>query len=235
MDSIIYQLTDDCELLIIDGGSTDSTNRIIASYGNKISYTVSEVDKGIYDAWNKGVKVANGKWIAFVGADDVLLPNALDSYLNVINNTDCIDSYDYICAHNEYVGNDGRLLKLLGEEPTWNVLRKGMVAAHVASLHNKKNLFDTVGEYNLSFKICADYELLLRKKNRIKYIFIDAHIAQMKVGGMSFSLRAIKECYLIRKSHETVSELANVFLFVRDCFAYEFFKIRKSLQGGNII
>lgn len=227
LNSIVPQLTDDIEIIIIDGGSSDATNEIIQSFGDRIAYTVSEKDKGIYDAWNKGVRVARGKWIAFIGADDVLLPGAISSYVNIIKTTNNIDDYDYICAHNEYINSSGTLLKLLGEAPSWNVMRRGMAAAHVASLHSKHNLFETIGDYDLSFKICADYDLLLRKRDRLKYIFIDNHIAQMKVGGMSFSKKAIKECFYIRKKNHSVSSWLNWVLYMRDLLAFQLFKFRK--------
>ena len=139
LDSIVPQLCSGTELIIVDGGSKDNTNDIIKSYGDKVSVHISEPDKGIYDAWNKGVALSHGEWVMFIGADDILLPNAVETYLNVIKNTANIDSYDYICAHNEYVDFEGKLLKIMGNEPRWSNMRRGMAAAHVASLHNKKN------------------------------------------------------------------------------------------------
>jgi len=234
LDSIIPQLDDECELIIIDGCSKDNTNNIIASYGDKIAYTVSEKDNGVYDAWNKGIIKAQGKWIMFVGADDMLLPNAIKTYLSNISSKPDIQEYDYICAQNEFVDHNGKLLKLMGEKPAWNVMRRTMAAAHVASLHNKKNLFDTIGTYNLRFNICADYELLLRKKEKLKSLFIDAHIARMKIGGMSFTSKAIVETYKIRRLHHSIPNVANECLFIRDWLAFKFFVFRKSLLGGKM-
>lgn len=234
LDSIVGQLTNESELIIVDGASKDDTNAIISSYGNKVAVHVSEPDKGIYDAWNKGIKLSHGKWIMFVGADDILLPGALKSYLDLIHKTKGIDTYDYICAHNEYVDMDNNLLKIIGEEPMWNRMRKSMVAAHVASLHNKQNLFETVGGYNLNFKICADYELLLRKKQNLKYLFIPAHIAQMKVGGMSFSTKAVVEAYKIKKLHRSLPLGINELVFLFNWTAYKLFILRKSLMGMKV-
>jgi glycosyltransferase involved in cell wall biosynthesis len=117
LDSIVTQLNDKIELILVDGGSKDTTNEIIESYGTFIDVHISEPDKGIYDAWNKGVKLSSGNWVMFIGADDLLLPNALATYLEAIENTSDITSYDYICAHNEYVDMKGRLLKILGNNP----------------------------------------------------------------------------------------------------------------------
>lgn len=231
LDSIVSQLTDECELIVIDGGSKDSTNIIIESYGSKIAAHISESDKGVYDAWNKGVKLAKGQWVAFVGADDVLLPGALSHYLKVICETPNIEDYDYICAYNEYVDEKGDILNIIGGAPGWNTYRKRMNAAHVASLHNKKNLFGVIGDYDLSFKICADYELLLRKKNRLKYIFIPEHIARMQIGGMSFSTQAVKEAYRIRQKHHSVNVLENGTLFVRDWLGFKVYCVKQLLTG----
>ena len=232
LDSIVPQLADETELIIVDGKSKDETNDIIDSYGSNVTVHILEPDKGIYDAWNKGVRAAHGEWVMFIGADDVLLPNALNEYLKVIHLTADISSYDYICAHNEYVDMRGKLLKLLGDKPQWSKMRRGMAAAHVASLHNKKNLFETIGGYNLDFKICADYELLLRKKDNLRYLFLPAHIARMKVGGMSFSTKAIVEVYKIRHLHHTLPFIVNELYFLRDWVAYKFFIFRKSIRGG---
>ena len=80
LDSIVPQLNKDVELILVDGGSKDETNEIIDSYGDKVSVHISEPDKGVYDAWNKGVKSASGDWITFIGADDVMLQDTTSKY-----------------------------------------------------------------------------------------------------------------------------------------------------------
>lgn len=225
LESIVPQLNEECELIVIDGASKDETNSIIHSYSNKIAYTLSETDRGVYDAWNKGINKARGEWIMFIGADDSLLPNALNNYMSILNSMPDIDKYDYICAHNELVDSNDKILKVLGQNPIWYKMRRGMVAAHVASLHNKKNLFETIGKYNLNYHICADYELLLRKKSNLKSLFLNFHIAKMMVGGMSMSTKAIKETFFIRKEHHTVPFFINLLLLCRDILAFNIFKI----------
>lgn len=226
LNSIIPQLNSNCELIIIDGASKDDTVNIIERNSEFIKFTISEPDKGIYDAWNKGIKASNNEWIMFIGADDELLPGAINKYLTLLKSND-LSSYDYISAQNEYVHEDEKLIKLLGNGADWKLMKKGNSAAHVASLHSKKNLFEKVGYYNLDFKICADYEILLRKKDSLKSYFLKERIAKMKVGGMSFSVKAIKESYEIRKLHKTITPLFNNVLFFRDYFAYKLFKLRK--------
>lgn len=229
LNSIISQKTDNVELIIIDGKSSDNTLSIIKEYEQFINYWISEPDKGIYDAWNKGVKAATGTWIMFLGADDVLLPNALQAYLELISNNNNLNKYDYISAQNQYIDKNGTILKILGNGASWNQMKKNMSAAHVGSLHSKKNLFNQVGGYNLDYRICGDYELLLRKKENLKNYFLPAQIAQMQAGGVSFTLQAIVETFKIRKEHCTVNSCYNSILFIKDILCYKFFKLRKNL------
>ncbi len=227
LNSIIPQKTSEIELIIIDGCSQDKTRKIIKEYEAYIDYWISEPDKGVYDAWNKGIKAATGDWIMFLGADDILLPNAFETYLSLLKSKDFSD-YDYISSKNEYVDNQGRVLKILGEPASWNLMKKYMSAAHVASLHNKVNLFGRAGLYDLRFNICGDYELLLRKKDILKYFFIDSSlIARMKVGGMSFSIQAIIEAYKIRRLHKTINPLFNIIRLIKESIAYKIFKTKK--------
>lgn len=195
LDSIVPQMNPDTELIVVDGGSTDGTQAIVLSYGDRIGHFISEKDRGIYDAWNKGVRLSSADWVMFVGADDRLLPKAVERYLSLAEKfQDC----DYICARNNYLDDSGRVVSVLGSAPEWERFRKAMVAVHVGSLH-KRSLFNEVGEYDLSFRICADYELLLRKREKLKWHFQDEIMAEMKIGGVSFSMAAIREAYRIRK------------------------------------
>jgi len=226
--SIILQKEKNIEFIIIDGNSNDKTLDIIRKHEQYIDYWLSEPDEGIYDAWNKGIKVANGEWVMFLGADDILLPGAISYYCNLLRTKD-FSNFDYISAHNKYVDNKNKLLKILGNGAEWNLMRKNMTAAHVGSLHNKRNLFNEVGLYSLNYKICGDYELLLRKRDKLKSYFVNTNMAQMKVGGVSFTIKAINETFKIRKDHQTVSILLNCMLYIKDSLAYKFFKLRKSI------
>lgn len=230
LNSIVPQLSDECELILVDGGSNDNTNEIIDSYGDKIAVHISEPDKGIYDAWNKGVKHAKGKWVGFIGADDILLPDAVKTWTDTIKSTPDIDTYDYICAHNEYADKDGNVIQVIGGSAVWNKMRKGMVAAHVGSLHNKHNLFETIGGYDLQFHICADYDLLLRKRDKLKSLFVDHRIARMQTGGMSFSVAAIKEAYKIRKKNKSLNHIINLSIFAKNWLAYKTYGIRHKVK-----
>ena len=214
LDSIIEQKTDDIEVLIIDGGSTDSTMNIVKSYGNSIDYFLSEKDQGIYDAWNRGIKKSRGEWLLFVGADDQILPNVLHDYVEFASNVN--KNTDIITAKSRFVDLNGKLIKEIGRPYLWEEYRHNMNIAHGATLHNRK-LFEEIGLYNINYKICADYELLMRKGVSIKGDFFDKVIMNFVVGGASFSYRCQCETYMIRNKYKSVSLLKNVFLFVKRC------------------
>ena len=83
LNSIYKQKYKNYELIIIDGGSTDGTLKIIKKNSSKIDCWVSDKDNGIYDAFNKGLKLATGDYVGFVNSDDILLPNALSILKNI--------------------------------------------------------------------------------------------------------------------------------------------------------
>ena len=86
LKSIKNQKNKDYEVIIIDGESIDTTIEIIKRYKDLINFCLIEKDSGIYDAFNKGLKYANGKYIVFVNSDDVLTPEALELLSNMIKN-----------------------------------------------------------------------------------------------------------------------------------------------------
>tara|TARA_B100001059_G_C17835385_1_gene587711 strand:- start:5049 stop:5816 length:768 start_codon:yes stop_codon:yes gene_type:complete len=234
LDSLLVQKTSECELVIIDGGSSDSTVEIIKSFGDEVDVFISEPDDGIYDAWNKGIKASQGNWIMFIGADDQLFPNALSNYLNLLSSSKVDAKVDYICGKNMLLDDNGNVLKIFGESPNWNRLKKNMVAAHVGSLHNRRSLFSNVDPFNTKFKICADYELLLSKGKNLSFYFYPVQIAKMTAGGMSFSLKAIYETFIIRRDLKSLPAITNVFITLLNIIAFYAFLIRKRVLGFKI-
>lgn len=196
INSIRNQLYKNFELIVIDGLSTDKTVEIIENNKDIVSYTISEKDKGIYDAWNKGIKLSKGKWIMFIGADDELLPNALLNYASFIEEKKC-DNYDYISSKiNLLFPHNSVAYKTIGSKWEWPKFNHSMMVAHPGSLHSKK-MFQKVGYYDTKYKITGDYELLMRSKEKLKAEFLDTVTLNMKKGGASDSLKAINEYYKI--------------------------------------
>lgn len=192
LDSIVPQIGKNIELIIIDGGSKDTTADIIKNYNEYITFSISEPDKGIYDAWNKGVLASSGDWIMFLGADDQLLPGAIEKYVGFISKFPSVDKVDYISSRMKMVDLTGRSIRVKGWAWEWPLFLKDMTVAHPGSLHSKR-LFDQYGLFDISYKITGDYELLLRPREKLKAVFFDEITVLMQEGGASDSLKALLE------------------------------------------
>ena len=186
IESVLNQTYNNIEYIIVDGKSTDSTVEIIKRFEQmfkekRISFKhVSEKDCGIYDAWNKGIKMANGDWICFLGSDDKLCMNAMKSYEKVIVNN---KNLEYISSKVKLVKNN-KIIKILSGKWKWKIFKRYMNVAHVGSLHSM-TYFKKYGLYNTDFNIAGDYELLLRSKENLKYYFLNEVTAEMDAGGIS--------------------------------------------------
>ena len=179
--SVINQTYDNVEHIIIDGGSTDGTLDIIKKYTDKIDYWISEKDKGIYDAWNKTIQISCGQWIGFLGADDFYELNAIQMYvekINLYNEVEFISSQSYFCT------KDKKIVRKVGKSWNWKDFSIYMNIAHVGSLH-RKSLFEKYGIYDINFKVCGDYDLLLRAGNKLKVGFVNQILCNMRIGGIS--------------------------------------------------
>ena len=188
--SVINQDCDNIEYIIIDAGSTDGTLDIIREYDDVIDYWVSEPDHGIYDAWNKGVYLATGDWLAFLGADDTYLNGAIAAYIALILKLGNVQ-IDYISSRANLVLNS-KVLRIIGQKWNWKSFQKWMNVAHVGSLHHI-SLYKKYGLYNLTYKLCGDYELLLRPQSTLHAAYLDMVTVNMSVGGASDNLSAYLE------------------------------------------
>ena len=210
LDSIISQKTDEVELIIIDGHSTDDTIDIVKSYGNSIDFFISEQDKGIYDAWNKALKIFTGDWVMFLGADDYLLPNSINVYLNKISlispSTDIISGKCLFCDEN------GDKISIIGKPYNYEQFRKYLNISHGSTLHNRK-MFEELGEFDLKFKICADYDFLLRRP--LSSEFIDREMICMQSGGVSFSIEMIKDTFRVKRKHKCSPLYADIYYYIK--------------------
>ncbi|MBN1005321.1 glycosyltransferase family 2 protein [Amphritea pacifica] len=177
--SVINQTYDNVEYIIVDGGSTDSTLDIIRKYDHAIDYWISEEDDGIYDAWNKAIKLSNGDWIAFLGADDTLYKKALSNYVDLIKGSDL----NYVSARVNLIGVNG-YIRTIGSKFDADKISKSMNVAHVGSLHSRK-LFEQCGCFSLKYKIVSDYDFFIRNVDIIKPGFLDVTVADMRVEGAS--------------------------------------------------
>ncbi len=191
--SITNQTYKNIELIVIDGGSKDSTSDILRTHDEYIDYWLSEPDLGIYDAWNKGLSVAKGEWVAFLGCDDLYHPAAIKDYV------ECIalhkdEELDFVSSRIELVNSDLQPIKIVGEKWSWGIFRKNMNVAHPGALHNRK-FFSKYGMFDSRYRMAGDYELLLRAREELVAGFLDKVTVMMRIGGASTDLKVFRENY----------------------------------------
>ena len=212
IESLLNQSYSDFEYIIIDGCSTDGTMEIIKSYEKRfknkmIPFTwISEKDHGIYEAWNKGLNLAKGDWISFLGSDDYYVKNALEIYNSLLMNTN-ESKIDWMYSNVEFIPKN-KESKILDSIWKWKEFRRNIkiTPAHVGSFHNRE-YFIKYGIYDTSYKIVGDYELLLRAKDKLKTIKAEKVTAIMSGDGVSNRnvKKALKETFLAKRKTAKVT------------------------------
>ncbi|MBW4513572.1 MAG: glycosyltransferase [Scytonematopsis contorta HA4267-MV1] len=190
------------EYIIVDGGSTDGSIEIIERYLDKISVFISEKDKGVYDAMNKGISLATGDVIGIINADDWYNEGALQSIENIfIQQPDTsivyspIDNYvDSKYVNTFYPGSlDNLIFKFILNHPSCFI---------------RKSIYEQIGLFNLSYKIAADYDLIFRAYiSGAKFQFIDTPLASYSLNGMTGNLS--NKFKLIQESKNVASDFVN--------------------------
>lgn len=200
--SLRSQSFQDFEVIVVDACSTDRTLDIVRHHGDLIDHLISEPDDGIYDAWNKGIRLARGKHVCFVGGDDTMLPDALSCLHRA---AEAHPNAHLICGKSYLVSGEGVTLQTLHSTWDWERFRHYMCIVHVGAAH-ARTLFTEYGSFNSSYKITGDYELLLRAGPKLRCIAVDDYITNMTYGGSS-SLRymALWEAYRCKTLHHAVT------------------------------
>jgi glycosyltransferase involved in cell wall biosynthesis len=173
------------ELIVIDGGSTDGTQRILSSSGTAISYWESKPDRGISHAWNKALTHATGEWVLFLGADDELAKADVLERATAKLRMDDRAAVAYGAVTMD--GAAGGPRRLVGSG--WDQLGRDFfhhnTLPHQAVFH-RRSMFDRVGEFDESFRICADYDLLLRELKASPPLYLpDLVVTRIGRGGIS--------------------------------------------------
>lgn len=200
LESIASQTYSNFELIVVDGGSTDNTLKIIRS-SNIVSRWVSEKDNGIYDALNKGISMAQGEYIGFMHSDDIYAaPNSLELVSKKLEGDP-----DAIYADLQYVNKaDTNIIvrHWKSGEFDFNKLKWGWMPPHPTFVM-KRTLYERFGCFDLSYKIAADYDSIVRYLyvNKVKPLYLSDVIVKMRVGGASNRSMA----NIIQKSKEDLS------------------------------
>ncbi len=166
--SVLKQKIKDIEYIIIDGKSSDNTIKIIKKYKAKINIIVSEKDRGIYDAFNKGISLSSGKFIGIVNSDDILTYKSLSIIKKYINKQD----FDFIFGS---VKKHWGILH--GYRPEKIGYSWGFYSSHSTGFFIKNESAKKIGKYNLKYKYHADYDYFYRMivKNKMHGISTKKH------------------------------------------------------------
>ena len=184
IQSVISQNYPHLEYIIIDGGSTDNTLAIIQEYREHIHVLVSEPDKGIYDAMNKGIRLATGDIVGMLNADDHFADDhVLQSVAGLFAQRDTEIVYgdmDIIDQHQRTIR------KWRSGEYNRNSFKLGFMPPH-PTFYCRRNLFDQFGFYSPDHGSAADYELMLRLmyRHQVKSYHLKQVMINMRIGGVS--------------------------------------------------
>jgi glycosyltransferase involved in cell wall biosynthesis len=204
---------DNIEYIIIDGGSKDGTCDIIEKYSDKISFFISEPDNGIYDAMNKGINLAQGEWLIFMNSGDFFYDEGKDFLNEMFLNNEEINGCDIIYGNtltkNERNIIDIPLKKINADFFFFNTI------CHQCVFFNRR-VFNTVGQYNLDYKIISDKDLLYRIANSNgKFYHVDHIISVWDEEGFS------KENISLLLSEDNLFKKKNFSFFKRNYLIFE--------------
>lgn len=220
LSSILNQSFQDWECIIVDGASNDSTIDIIKAYQQKDSRFryISEPDQGVYDAFNKGWKMAKGEWIYYLGADDILLDSALENVSRQFDNSDMI--------YGNMVFDTG--LRIKHQKYTApKVYKKGWMVSHQA-IFMRRTCIEELGGFDIKYKISADFALI-QKAIIAQKVFkhIECYIAKFQCGGVSSnSFANILEAYRIDKEYHLSKNIFFAWLLMIKRVTYKYFKLK---------
>ena len=229
LKSVANQSYKDIEHIIVDGGSKDNTIDICNSFSH-ISKTISEPDKGVYDAFNKGLRLATGDIIGFLNADDTFYnKNSIQDIADAFNQ----NRVDIVYGNLDYINGKGKVIRnWRSQSYKKGLIKQAWMPAH-PTFYCKKDVYDRLGGYNDSFKIAGDFELCLRflEINNILSFYLDKKLVKMLTGGISNS--GLKSKWVIYKEEIRAFKINNVsinsFLF----FLYKFKKLKQFFHFFN--
>lgn len=188
IESVLSQTYKDIEYIIIDGGSTDGTLKIVSEYGNRISKVISESDSGIYDAMNKGIGLASGDIIGLLNSDDLYVSTTIiDEIVQVFNSSksSCVFA-DLIVVNRQNISKTIRYYDSSYFSPP--KFKYGWMPAH-PTFFTYRSVYERVGKYSLAYKIASDFEMLIRilYVEKFSYAYYPKIIVKMRYGGISSS------------------------------------------------
>ena len=184
ISSVNNQTYTNIEYIVIDGASTDSTVNIINQYKEHINIFISEPDKGIYDAMNKGIAMATGDVVGILNADDVYADVGI---LHDVAVFFTLSDIPVLYGDLDFVDKRGKITrKWRAGAYKYGLFNKGWMPPH-PTFYCRRDLFDRYGYYNLQFGTAGDYELMVRylHLNKLSAGYLNKIMVKMNKGGVS--------------------------------------------------
>ncbi|MAC83426.1 MAG: glycosyl transferase [Arcobacter sp.] len=192
INSVLNQTYKNIEYIVVDGASTDGTIEIVKSYEDKITKFISESDKGLYDAMNKGLILATGDVIGILNSDDLYIDEfVIEKIVNGFKEKKCDSLYaDLVYVKPENLNKTVRYYdsSKCGVEN----FKYALYPAH-PTFFVKKWVYEEYGLFKTDYKIGADFDIIARflYTNKISYSYIKEPIIKMRIGGVSTSFSSI--------------------------------------------
>jgi glycosyltransferase involved in cell wall biosynthesis len=205
IESVANQTYDRIELIVIDGGSTDDTLSITSDYADKVSRIISEPDRGIYDAMNKGIRAANGEWIHLLNSDDYYAAsNAIESAVRVLDPA----RTNYFWMWRESADHQ-RVLQAW-KYSRWLLFISAFLP-HPALIVSRAQ-YDAIGLYDVNFRVAADHDMILRLTKRWAGRGHDFPLTVMQQGGVSEGnkLLSLREFERVSRRHGLPGPIARL-------------------------
>lgn len=184
--SVASQTHPDVEHIVIDGGSTDGTLALVAAHGAHVARVISEPDRGIYDAMNKGIRLASGELIGILNADDVYADEAVLARVAAVVEQENLDALYGDVAFFAPQRPDVTTRRYSSRRFSPSRMAWGWMPAH-PTLFLRRSLFERFGFYRTDFRIAGDYELIARffKNGDLHYRYLPEVLVRMSTGGVS--------------------------------------------------
>lgn len=199
LDSIALQTHGDIEYIVVDGGSTDRTLEIVRNHPVKTATIISEPDKGLYDAMNKGWRMATGEFVGYLHADDLFTDKfavariaaagegASEALGAISGDVHIVDQYDIDKIVRRYAARDFQLSRL-----------KTGYAPPYPGFFVRRKAYNVVGDYDLRYPLASDFDFIVRllHVHRFEWKVVNETIVKMREGGVSSNLKAVWTMYL---------------------------------------
>ncbi len=199
--SIINQSYNHIEYIVVDGGSTDGTIDILNRYKKNISTLISEPDHGIYDAMNKGIRLATGDFVVFINSGDKF---SSDDILEIIFSNPEAASADVVYGDTDITDSEGNIIHSRRHRPperlNWKSFKRGMLVCHQSFIVRR----ELVESYNLNYRYAADFDWCIRILKKSKSVYNSQQVISLFLeGGQTRKtiVPGLKERFKIMRHH----------------------------------